>query len=229
MKHVQLRGLLLAVVFIVTSCGSENNAGSVGAAPDAIVRVNANGCPSVLPAGTGVWVGAHLILTAAHVVAGAQRIDVVDSVGRVMTAQPLAFDPQQDVALLRVHPTTQVRRAVRFVKRLTTGPASVGLLNRSSGAGLVVPVRVLRNVLVNTTDIYDDARVSRPGYEIAAEIQPGDSGAPLLVGGDVVGLVWARSVAHQGRAWVVSIPQDVAELMESGTDSAPIVSAGHCR
>ena len=38
----------------------------------------------------------------------------------------------------------------------------------------------MRTVNIDTTDIYLDADVTRPGFEVAADVEPGDSGAVVV-------------------------------------------------
>jgi S1-C subfamily serine protease len=59
-------------------------------------------------------------------------------------------------------------------------------------------------VLVHWREQPDDTPVDRPGLEVAARIDPGDSGAPVLDRrGRVLGVVYARSSDREGTAWAV--------------------------
>lgn len=207
----------------VTGCGSRREPKAVGSLAGAVVAVRASGCPTMLPSGTGVWVAAHVVITAAHVVAGSTSIKIIDPSGRTMSAMPIAVDRAQDVAVLRLSRRSSTRLPISSIRALKPGRADVGLVG-----GRVVPVSVLRTVTVNTSDIDGRAPVSRPGYEIAAGIVRGDSGAPLLTQGQVVGIVWSRSLSRTDRAWVVQIPGSVKTLV--GSDGAGVgpVSTGAC-
>ena len=50
----------------------------------------------------------------------------------------------------------------------------------------------------------DGSGWKRPVLELGREVEPGDSGAPVLTSsGRVVGVVFARSRSRRGRAWAV--------------------------
>jgi S1-C subfamily serine protease len=217
---------LLSWVFVasgVTGCASMSEPTTVGSPRGAVVAVHASGCPTVVPSGTGVWVGSHVVITAAHVVAGSTSIMITDPSGRTMSATPIAVDRAQDVAVLRLSRRSSTHLRVSSIRALKPGRADVALVGDR-----VVPVSVLRTVTVNTSDIDGRAPVSRPGYEIAAGIVRGDSGAPLLIQGQVVGIVWSRSVSRAGRAWVVQIPGSVKSLVGSDGAGVGSVSTGAC-
>ena len=64
------------------------------------------------------------------------------------------------------------------------------------GKPATIPARIIRRVNVTL----DGAR--RPALELDAEIEPGDSGAPLTHDGKIVGVVFARG---QRSAWAVAL------------------------
>ena len=64
---------------------------------------------------------------------------------------------------------------------------------------------MIRTVDIDTTDIYLDRNVRRAGFEVAAEIEAGDSGAVVVLpGGIAAGMIWAKSTQRNGRAWACS-------------------------
>lgn len=180
-----------------------------GCAPDppaAVVSVEALGCRRFAEHGSGMFVALDgvagpLVLTSAHVVAGADTVTVrrgdATGVGRVV-----AFDPDRDVAYLAVDGLGAGRPW-----RLAGAPAAAG----ASGSAYVVrdqevtalPVTVSRRVTIRTEDVYVEGVTRRPGYELTAAIVEGDSGAAVVSGGRVVGVVWARSRRAGDRAYAV--------------------------
>ena len=44
---------------------------------------------------------------------------------------------------------------------------------------------------------------NRPGFELDADIESGDSGGPVVVDGKVVGVLWARSSKYDHRAYAI--------------------------
>ena len=68
------------------------------------------------------------------------------------------------------------------------------------GRVVTLPVVVRRPVRIKTEDIYIEGDTNRPGFELDADIESGDSGGPVLVDGKVVGVLWARSSKYDHRA-----------------------------
>jgi Trypsin-like peptidase domain len=157
--------------------------------------------------GAGVTVGNHLVLTDAHVVAGSTSIELSthDSVARGVVVH---LDPNLDLALVQVkEPSRAAHRALTFGKA-TKGDAGWVTLLRNDHLK-PTEVRILRPVNITTEDIYVKGRVTRSGYEIQGSIRPGDSGAAVMVRGNIVGLLWSRSQLKDERAWL--------------TDTSPVV------
>src|SRR5690606_1641283 len=71
------------------------------------------------------------------------------------------------------------------------------------GEVVAIDVTIQRRIRLNTEDIYVDADTTRPGLELAAVIAPGDSGGPVVLSGDVVGVLWARSTRTPGVAYAI--------------------------
>lgn len=205
------------------------------AAIDATVRVRADGCGPRTELGTGTRIGDGLIVTAAHVVAGSTRVEIVDGSGESSTAEVVLLDPDLDVAALR----TDVARGAGVVESTTgpdialrTGPATAGGIGviavvADDGSIELRDIEVLQRVTIATTDIYRRADVDRPGLRISADIHPGDSGAMVHLDGGGVGIVWSRSTTTRAQAWTVDLP---AELLDASTHErlADPVDTGVC-
>jgi hypothetical protein len=58
-------------------------------------------------------------------------------------------------------------------------------------------------VHIETEDIYIEGETNRPGIELDADIESGDSGGPVMVDGEVVGVLWARSSKYEHRAYAI--------------------------
>lgn len=236
--------LLAAAVLAGTSCGDDEPAdltfaadGTRGEVPveaaiAAAVDIGAWGCGPREQIGSGSFIDGDLIITAAHVVAGSDELRVIDAGGRQMSATVVHFDPDLDVALVR---TTEVGEpiALRSEEAAAGERGIVALLRRDVDGGAlgvdseIVEVEVLRAARVNTTDIYRDAPVQRAGFELRAEIAPGDSGALAVLPGGGVGLVWSRSNQRDERAWAIDLPATVTDREERATLTDP-VDTGPC-
>ncbi len=194
---------------------------STAAATASAVRVEAQGCGPRTRLGTGTTIDDGVVITAAHVVAGADRVHVIGGDGRRALADVVAFDPRLDIAAIR--PDSPVATPINLRSEpAAAGDVGVVVVAGDDGVMEAVPVTVLRTVDVRTTDIYLDADVQRPGFEIEASIEPGDSGAMVHLPGGASGVVWARSTLVADRAWAVLLPHDLVDASTDGpVDTGP--------
>ncbi|MFW2334892.1 trypsin-like peptidase domain-containing protein [Ilumatobacter sp.] len=141
-----------------------------------------------------------LALTSAHVVAGGEEI-TVDQRGRESTGTIVAFDPEMDLAYVAFDgvPTAIPEVDSDHVEAGDTGVAYVV----RERVVTEVPVRIRRRVNIRTEDIYIEGETLRPGFELDAEIESGDSGGAVMVDGNVVGVIWARSNKYDERAYAI--------------------------
>jgi hypothetical protein len=188
------------------------------AAVAAAIDIRAAGCGPRVRFGTGTSIPDDLILTAAHVVSGANDIEVIDSTGFATEATVVFFDPDLDVAVLRPSSPVGVPIQMRAetARELEIGIVALSRLIADTVETETIDVRVLRPVNILTTDIYLDEDVEREGFEIAAPIDPGDSGAMVHLPGGGVGIIWARSTDNEDHAWAVNIPRVLLETNERG-------------
>ncbi len=185
------------------------------AALDSTVRVRAEGCGPRTRLGIGTSIDRSLIVTAAHVVAGSDRVEVLDRGGLATTADVVAFDPDQDLALLRTDVPTAAVAVVRPDEPAAGELGIVAVTDDGGDALELVDATITRTVTVRTTDIYGGGVVLRDGFEIDASIEPGDSGAMVHFPGGASGVVWARSLEAADRAWAVAIPADFLDANRS--------------
>ena len=159
------------------------------------VRIQASGCGPVPAIGSGGVLDGELVLTVAHVVAGAGDIEVMAGDGDRYEAVIAAIDTEDDVAVLRVPGLTGL--GVELAE-MATGRSGTFVGFGGDDAG-VVTFTVRRTVTIRINDIYDAVSSSRQGLEIEATVDPGDSGAALLdSSGRVVGMVFAASRSSAG-------------------------------
>ena len=201
-----LRRVLPVVVcgLIVVSCGATESPTTtptaVPAVPiaDAAVQVVANGCGPVEVHGAGLMVAPGKIATVAHVVAGADDIEVRGAHGTA-PATVVYIDPVLDVAVLKVDPAIAT-------------PIPIGSASPGDQGGVIVyrddepvelPAGVQRLVNIRTADIYGEGTHIRPGYELTLDIRAGDSGAVVVTDNKAVALVWATSRQAEARAWAM--------------------------
>jgi S1-C subfamily serine protease len=180
--------------------------GATACAPDppsAIVGITTEACDPGDETGSGVLVDAGLVLTAAHVVAGARSITVYSAGdrGRSAPATIVGFDPEMDIAYLAVDGVPG-RPMELDSEHVDPGDAGVAYVVRDEQP-VAVPIRVRRRVEIRTEDIYIEGETLRPGFELDADIRGGDSGGAVVIDGRVAGVVWARSRRFDERAYAI--------------------------
>jgi hypothetical protein len=142
---------------------------------------------------TGFAVGAGRVLTVAHVLDGSPV--VAGRRGRV-----LRVDRRLDLALLAVPGLDAREPAVE--------PAGAGdrlrLLRLRGGRASSLPVRVRRAIVADVRAPGAAQGWRRPGLELGAPLEAGDSGAPLVSpAGALAGVVFAASRRRPGTAYAV--------------------------
>jgi S1-C subfamily serine protease len=187
------------------------------------VRVSGVGC-GVRLQGSGFSPAPDTIVTNAHVVAGTSRTEVLRPDGRTLPAAVTAFDPVRDLAVLSVPGLGQ--------PALGVGSAVVGETDAVFGHPFgqapieVSPARVLRRVTADVGDIYDRPSTPRQILVLNSQIDPGDSGAPLVnSAGKVVGVAFAVSNLRPTTAFAVAA-EELAPVLAQPR-SGP-VSTGRC-
>jgi hypothetical protein len=227
------RGAAVAVAGVLSvanGCGSEPVS---EAGPDrqaisaATVRVRADGCGPRTELGTGTVIDDGLVVTAAHVVAGAERVEVVDQLGGTITSEVVLFDPDLDVAALRpiidVGPPVPLR-----AEPGRQGDNGLVALVAADGSVEVLAFDVLQRVTIDTTDIYRVEPVQRSGLRVAVTVAPGDSGAMVHLPGGGAGIVWSRSMETEDQAWTVDLPAELLDASLRRALATP-VDTGPCR
>jgi S1-C subfamily serine protease len=174
-------------------CGSGGSRPADGRA--AAVQVTADGCPDIDTHGGGTMVAAGRVLTAAHVVAGATSVTVTRA-ARSSPAMVVVLDPIHDLAVLAVDPSIA---PVAPIDRANAGDRGIVMVVRA-GVVATLDVQIRRLITLQTEDIYLDGTHDRDAVELDADIEPGDSGASVLVRGRAVAVVFARDrqVPHTG-------------------------------
>ncbi len=174
-----------------------------------VVRVIAYGCGGERE-GSGFAVPGRLIVTNAHVVAGASAIDVVALNGQSSKVVPIFFDARFDLAILRVDQPLQIPPLKVFDGLVTRGVRAVILGYPGGGPFVARPAGVMSLFAAEGRDIYDQSLTVRNVYELESVVQPGNSGSPLLaqVRGvdEVVGVVFSRSTSNSDVGFALAAP-----------------------
>ena len=189
------------------------------------VKVEAPAC-SRIQDGSGVVIGDGLIVTNAHVVAGSKHPTVFRNPdGAQLDATVVAFDPDRDVAILRVPDIA------RPALPLGDGSFTVGgfgaVFGHPLGGDLTLsPFKVGDDTKARGFDIYDQHRTTRHIFVLSSDLAPGDSGGALVDSkGNVEGVAFAIAPDQPNVAYALALDEVNPVLQSAGTDA---VSTGPC-
>jgi len=171
------------------------NSSGVKAAAGSVVRVTGSACGLGIQ-GSG-WIAApHLVVTNAHVVAGVHDAQVDRRDGNELDATLVAFDPKNDIAILRV-PGLEGRPLGLEAARSGIPVAILGY--PENGPFTVTPARVGQTTSVITDDAYGRGPVTRTVTTLRGVVQHGNSGGPAVDSeGRVRTTVFAQRVGAEG-------------------------------
>jgi hypothetical protein len=182
-------------VVAVACCAAALTNGCGGADRPEVMRVTVAKDGLLPELATGVATGDERVLTVAHALDGRRAVAVG---GR--TARVLRVDRGLDLALLEVPGL----RAPAL--RLGGDGARAGLVVLRDGRPRSLNGRIRRRVLVRWSEQPGDPPSDRPGLELAATVDPGDSGAPVLdPRGRLLGVLYARADDDAATAWAVDV------------------------
>ena len=176
--------------------------------------------------GSGFVIAPDRVVTNAHVVAGVDQPVVEAPNGQTLDGRVVYFDPEDDLAVIAVDGLEAP--ALALAGSLAPGSDAVVDGYPFGGPFSSIPAEVLAVSNERIMDIYGQDSSVREVYTLAANIQPGNSGGPLLApSGQVAGLVFARSSeqADLGYAMTNSELQPVAG--QASALSSP-VTPGAC-
>jgi S1-C subfamily serine protease len=173
--------------------------------PDGVVGLTHTGCPPETSNGSGIVIEPGLVLTAAHVVKGADEIAVANG-DRTTTATIVAFDPELDLAMLRVAdplgPATPLADRDDVDEADVEGRRGVAYVVRDAVVQ-TISVTVRRRINLRTEDIYIDGEYDRPAWELDADTRAGDSGGAVVIDGRVIGVLSLASNRFESRAYAI--------------------------
>jgi S1-C subfamily serine protease len=190
------------------------------------VKVQGQACDRIQD-GSGFAIGADLVLTNAHVVAGEPngQTEVIKPSGVSLPATVIRFDPDRDLALLSVPGLNDAP--------LTIGTGSVGdegaVFGHPGGQPnlAITPARISSEVDAVGRDLYDTHTTSRDVFILASDLAPGDSGGALVMSsGEVAGVAFAIDPDQAGTSYALSYKVVNAFLAPAVTTSTPVPTDG---
>jgi S1-C subfamily serine protease len=203
--------------------------GAIVKASAATVKIEGVAC-GLSTAGSGVVVADGIVLTAAHVMAGATESRVVDSFGS-HRAVAVLVDPLADLAVLYADGLGAAPVAISATPA-DRGTAAVVLGYPRGGQLDAEPAVVLDRYRGKQADIYGRGEIEREIVEVQASVVPGSSGGPVVDGrGELIGIVFGQSQSDSSVGFAVGAtairPSVEAGRRAAAAGAAP-VSTGAC-
>jgi S1-C subfamily serine protease len=200
----------------------------VAAAKASILKVRgiAESCSRQVE-GTGFVYAPQRIMTNAHVVAGvgAPKVEVGN---RLLSADVVLFDPETDVAVLRVPGLDRPPLKFQRSPDGQAGDDAVIAGYPQDGPYKTDPARIRNRQNARAPDIYSRGTVLRDLYAVRGRVLPGNSGGPLLsTNGTILGVIFAAAVDDSQTGYALTA-KEVAEEAAQGITSTTPVSTQDC-
>jgi S1-C subfamily serine protease len=190
-------------------------------AAGSVVRVLGTACGLGVE-GSGWAVRPDLVVTNAHVVAGSDDTTVTTQGGVELDASTVYYDPENDLALLRVGAELP---ALPIAEVREHGSSAAVLGYPENGPYKVEPARLGDTRPTISEDSYGNGPIERTIVALRGVVRSGNSGGPLIDGdGRVLGTVFAATTA--GTAGGFAIPAE--ETREAVARAGDEVSTGAC-
>lgn len=198
---------------------------AVAKSATSVVKIEGLGCGGIVE-GSGFVAANGTIVTNAHVIAGIPHPSVIDRNGRHDTI-PVYFDPNLDLAILRVNNLAGSPLSMA-TQDAPTGTQGAVLGYPGGGPFSATGATVLDEILAIGRNIYGTGTTTRQIYEVGADVQPGNSGGPLInVDGTVIGVVFAKSESDANVGYSLTSQAALTALRQADGRTAP-VDTGAC-
>ena len=177
--------------------------------------------------GSGFVVDGGLVVTNAHVVAGVSTPSVLVRDGQAATGEVVYFDAERDIAIISA-PSLNVNPLPVNEAEVATGTTVAFMGYPGGGPYESRPATVQGLGYTQTVNAKTgETNPSRLVYQLAANVQQGNSGGPVLTeDGQVMGMVFAKSTQSQTGYAVPS--SQIAEALAQVNAGSPAVSTGQC-
>ena len=177
--------------------------------------------------GSGFVVAPDRVVTNAHVVAGVTEPIVQAPGGAAVAGRVVYFDPVDDLAIIATDglaaPPLQ-----RIDASLTAGSRAVTDGYPFGGPFDSDPAEVISVGPLTVADIYGDNPTPRQVYTLAADVQQGESGGPLLTEtGLVAGVIFAKGATTPNVGYALAM-EEVEPVAAAAASLSEPVAAGSC-
>ena len=176
--------------------------------------------------GTGFVVSPGRVVTNAHVVAGVTEPVVQIPGGGALPARVVYFDTRRDLAVLAVD---NLRPApIPLGSELPNGSPAAFAGYPHGGPFQSKPATVQDIATLLVPDIYGNNAAPEEVYRLAGDVQPGNSGGPLLTtDGQVVGVIFAKATNDPSLGFAITMA-DLGPVAAQAPGLGNAVSPGEC-
>jgi S1-C subfamily serine protease len=176
--------------------------------------------------GTGFVVSEDRVVTNAHVVAGVSEPVVEMSDGGAMPGRVVYFDTKHDLAVLAVEDLPV--QPLPLSADLPSGSPAAFAGYPHGGPFRSRPATIQDITTVLVPDIYGSNPSPEQIYRLAGNVQPGNSGGPLLTtDGQVAGVIFAKATSDAEMGFAITMDDLNPVASEAASLTAP-VSSGQC-
>lgn len=176
--------------------------------------------------GTSFVIAPDRVITNAHVVAGVDRPVVETADGRALTGRVVSFDPVKDVAVVAVDGLDLP--SLPLGDDLAAGAEAEFMGFPAGGPFTSLPAAVQSVRTVGVPDIYGEHTTALRIYQLAADVQQGNSGGPLLdTEGEVTGMVFAKAKDQNDVGYALTL-DELRGAARQASGATATVSSGAC-
>ena len=177
--------------------------------------------------GSGFVVDGGLVVTNAHVVAGVSTPTLLSRDGQAATGDVVYYDTERDIAIISAPDLDLTPLAVNQAE--VASGTEVAFMGYPGGGPFTSRAAIVQGLGYTQTinSKTGETNPSRLVYQLAAQVQQGNSGGPVLTeDGQVMAMVFAKSTQSQTGYAVPAT--HILEALDQVSAASPEVATGQC-
>lgn len=176
-----------------------------------------------LSSGTAWQISRTHLVTASHVIAGAESVVIYVSATDIRKANVIASDPANDIAIIRIEGAPLATAPLKLATKQSKLGSKIAVLGFPLPDILGAKIQATSGEISGLGGIRNDPRF----YQISAAVQSGNSGGPVLnQNGEVIGVVSSKLNALNMLKEKGELPQNVNFAVKQSYLQPLIDSAG---
>jgi S1-C subfamily serine protease len=198
---------------------------AVKAARASTVKIEGEGCGGISE-GSGFVADDGLVITNAHVIAGVTRPNVIDANGK-HAARVIWFDENLDMAVLAT--SNLAGKPLTMLGEQAANGTPAAVLGYPGGGDFTAnPATIMDSFKAVGRNIYNQGNTERQVYSIKSDVEPGNSGGPMVnKDGAVIGLIFAKSTTYDQVGYALTMDQVISGFNQA-KDRNQTVGTGSC-